>query len=212
MQVRSKIKQYLIRSGFWYSMDLFRRTPDLLRWLKSGCSSVAPPPIKRMVVGAYLKRYSIGHFVETGTYLGETLGYIAKRGVRCTSIELSQELYEAARKQFYGYKNVMLVQGDSGQRLPELLAEIEIPTLFWLDGHYISDSTANVDAHTPISVELQAILKHPIRHHVILIDDAHAFDGTNDYPHLDDLLQVIRKDGSYRAEVSIDIIRLVPRV
>jgi len=45
----------------------------------------------------------------------------------------------------------------------------------------------------------------------VLIDDARYFDGTNDYPHLDDLLHVIREDGSYSAEVSADIVRLVPR-
>jgi len=165
-----------------------------------------------MVVGSYLRKFAIGDFVETGTYLGDTLEYIAKSGVFCTSIELSQELYEAACKRFNGYKNVRLLQGDSGLRLPELLAEIKTPVLFWLDGHYISDNTASDETHTPISVELQAILSHPIRQHVILIDDAHAFDGTNGYPHLDDLLRVIRQDGSYCAEVSIDIIRLIPCV
>jgi hypothetical protein len=45
-----------------------------------------------------------------------------------------------------------------------------------------------------------------------LINDARYFDGTNDYPNLDDLLRVVREDGSYSAEVSTDIIRLVPRV
>lgn len=59
---------------------------------------------------------------------------------------------------------------------------------------------------------LKAILNHPIKQHVILIDDARCFDGTNGYPYLDDLLRVIGEDGSYIAEVSTDIIRLIPRV
>jgi hypothetical protein len=211
MQAKSRIKHFLIRSGLWYSLNMLRTTPEILHWLRSGCSGVAPHPVKMMVIGSYLKQYSLDNFVETGTYLGDTLDHIAKCGVRCTSIELSRELYEAARKRFNGYKNVRLVQGDSGKKLPELLKEINKPVLFWLDGHYSSGITASAENHTPISTELQAILSHPIKQHVILIDDARCFDGRNDYPHLDDLLRVIREGGTYSAEVSADIIRLVPR-
>jgi hypothetical protein len=104
------------------------------------------------------------------------------------------------------------VQGDSGKKLPELLNGKYRRALFWLDGHYSSGVTARSEVDTPIIVELEAILGHPIKQHVILIDDARRFDGTNNYPHLDDLLRIIREDGSYIAEVSIDIIRLVPRL
>jgi len=211
MKIKSSIRRFLIRSGLWYPLNLLRSTPEILHWLRSGCSGVAPHPFKMMVVGSYLKLFSTDDFIETGTYLGDTLGYIAKSGVRCTSVELSRELYEAARKRFNEYKNVRLVQGDSGKILPELLKEINKPVLFWLDGHYSSGITAVAETHTPISAELQAILGHPIKRHVILIDDARCFDGQNDYPHLDDLLQAVREEGSYSAEVSADIIRLVPR-
>jgi len=151
------------------------------------------------------------HFVETGTYLGDTLDYIAESGVQCTSIELSQELYEAACDRFNWRKNVRLMQGDSAQKLPELLEKIDKPILFWLDGHYSAGVTACAGAHTPVSIELKAILSHPIKRHVILIDDARCFEGRNDYPHLDDLLRIVREEGNYDAEVSTDIIRLVPR-
>jgi hypothetical protein len=151
-------------------------------------------------------------FVETGTYLGDTLSYVANSGVQCTSIELSQELYEAACKRFSACTNVRLVQGDSGQKLPVLLNTINKKVLFWLDGHYSSGITERAETDTPISAELKAILRHPIKQHVILVDDARCFDGTNNYPHLDDLLRVIREDGSYSAEVSLDIIRIVPRL
>ena len=110
-----------------------------------------------------------------------------------------------------GRRNVRLIEGDSGIRLPEMLADIRRPVLFWLDGHYSAGVTASAALHTPISAELQAILRHPVKGHVILIDDARCFDGSNDYPHIDDLLRVVREDGNYAAEVSIDIIRLIPR-
>jgi hypothetical protein len=178
--------------------------------MRTGFIGAAPHPIKMMVVGSYLKQFSLDNFVETGTFHGDTLGYIAKSGVRCTSIELSKQLYQDACIRFKRYKNVKLVQGDSGTRIPELLHEISKPTLFWLDGHYSSGITASAKIHTPISAELKAILSHPIKQHVILIDDARCFDGTGDYPHLDELMQVIREDGNYSVECSTDIIRLIP--
>lgn len=212
MQTTYRIRQSLIGSGLWYPLNLVRCVPAILHWLRSGCSGLAPHPVKLMVIESYLKRFSIDSFVETGTHLGDTLGYFAKKGIGCTSIELSEQLYQAASTVFEARKNVRLVQGDSSQRLPELLEEMDKPALFWLDGHYSCGLTASAKTHTPISAELKAILNHPIKQHVILIDDARYFDGANDYPHLDDLLRVIREEGSYSVEVSADIIRLVPRV
>ncbi len=212
MQTKIQIRQFLIGSGLWYPLNLLRSIPAIFHWLRSGGNGLAPHPVKLMVIGSYLKRFSINSFVETGTNLGDTLGYFARKGIWCTSIELSKDLYQAACTVFKARRNVRLVQGDSSQRLPELLEEIDKPVLFWLDGHYSSGLTASAKIHTPISAELKAILDHPIKQHVILIDDARYFDGANDYPHLDDLLRVIREDGSYGVEVSTDIIRLVPRI
>jgi len=211
MALKAQVKNLLVRFGPWYPLSLARQTPGIIRWMHSGCSGPAPHSVKMMVVGSYLRKYSPGHFIETGTYLGETLGYVARTGVRCSSIELSQELYEAARERFRGVENVKLLQGDSGQVLPELLRELDEPALFWLDGHYSAGTTAKGDAETPISTELRAILSHPIKRHVILIDDARCFDGAHDYPHIDELLHEVREDRTYAAEVSLDIVRLAPR-
>src|SRR5712691_4218392 len=154
MQVKSRIKQFLIRSGLWYQLNLIKRTSDVFRWLRSGCGGVAPHSFKIMVLRSYLNRFSLEQFVETGTYLGDTLDNIAALGIQCTSIELSRELHEAACARFRWRKNVRLVQGDSAQKLPELLAQINNPTLFWLDGHYSAGVTACAGAHTHVSAEL----------------------------------------------------------
>lgn len=211
MDIRMHTKHILMSAGVWYPLNLLRRAPEVLQWLRSGCSGVAPHPIKMRVVSSYLKKFLIEDFIETGTYLGDTLHYIASFGVRCTSIELSKELFEVACMRFKDCENVRLVHGDSGQRIPELLNGINKPTLFWLDGHYSAGITAGSESHTPISAELRAILSHHLKNHVILIDDARCFNGKNNYPRLDDLLREIREDGGYVAEISADIIRLVPR-
>lgn len=211
MQVKSHVKQFLIRSRLWHQINLLKGTPGIFRWLRSGCRGVAPHSIKIVALRSYLNRFSLEQFVETGTYLGDTLDYIAALGIQCTSIELSLELHKAAIARFRWRKNVRLVQGDSAQELPKLLVQIDKPTLFWLDGHYSEGITACAETHTPVSAELKALLRHPIKRHVILIDDARCFEGSNGYPHLDSLLREIREEGSYSAEVSTDIIRLVPR-
>ena len=211
MTVKSSVRKFLVKVKLWRILNLFRLVPAVFSWKARGFVGAAPHRIKMTIIKSYVKKYSIRRFVETGTYLGDTLDYIAKTRIDCASIELSTDLYNAACARFSGVKNIKLLHGDSGQVLPEFLKEISEPTLFWLDGHYSAGITAGIEMHTPISAELDAILNHSIKEHVILIDDARCFDGTNDYPHLDSLLKKIREDGGYEVEVTMDIVRLVPR-
>lgn len=201
----------MVRLGLWYAFDFLWSIPEFFRWLRNGCTGAAPRPVKMMIVRSYLKKYGLREFVETGTYLGDTLGHIAKTGAHCSSIELSENLHRAAIERFKHRSNIRLICGDSAQKLPELIRELSAPACFWLDGHYSAGFTAQSDADTPISAELAAIIAHPIKGHVILIDDAFLFNGTDDYPPLDQLLRRIREDGNYDAEVSADIIRLTPK-
>ena len=172
----------------------------------------SPPPVKRMIIYSYLKQFHLSHFIETGTYLGDTLADIAHdKSVACTSIELSNEYFHKAFQRFRGYPNVMLKWGDSAAVLPECVQSLKSPALFWLDGHYSGGNTASGKSDTPVSDELRAILDSPIKTHVILIDDARCFDGTHAYPYLDALLQTIRQSDNYNVEISADIIRLTPK-
>jgi hypothetical protein len=209
--VKDTIKNMLRRVGLYYPVYSVRQIPAIIRWMRGGCSGPAPHAVKMSVVRSYLCKYKLKQFVETGTYLGDTLEYIAREGVVCTSIELSEQLHAKAMVRFAGFENVNLILGDSARKMPMLLNAIEKPTLFWLDGHYSGDFTAKGEKDSPILAELEAIYNHPVAGHVILIDDARCFDGTNDYPQLDELLRRVNKEGRYKSEVSIDIIRLVPR-
>ncbi len=47
--------------------------------------------------------------------------------------------------------------------------------------------------------------------HVILIEDARCFDGTQDYLYLDRLLEMVRRKNTYHIEVWTDIIFLTPK-
>jgi hypothetical protein len=165
-----------------------------------------------LILASYLRNYRLKQFIETGTHLGDTLSYIAyDKAVKCISIELADAYYSEAKRRFATYQNVNLLHGDSGSLLPECVKGLREPTLFWLDGHYSGGTTAKGGADTPISAELTAILDSPIKNHIILIDDARCFTGTNGYPCIDELMKMVREHGRYDIEVSADIIRLTPK-
>lgn len=211
--MKKKIKYTLSSWGVWPVIDIIRAIPESGRWLvREGCSGNAPQALKRTVLSAYLNRYKVNEFIETGTYLGDTLAYIASnKKIRCVSIELSQTYYNEGVQRFREWENVSIFHGDSGVILPELVNKLKRPALFWLDGHYSGANTAKGQVDSPISIELDSILNAKIKKHVILIDDARLFDGTNGYPDIEDLLRTIRNSTAYDAEISADIIRITPK-
>jgi len=125
------------------------------------------------------------------------------------SFELDQTLAAQAQKRFANDNHIQVVQGDSGKLLPDYLATIYEPCLFWLDGHYSGGITAKGTLETPIKNELTAILSHPVNGHVILIDDARCFTGENDYPTLDELKNfVAERKPNHKFSVEHDAIRI----
>ena len=113
--MKTFIKHNLSRLGLLPTLELIRRLPEIVRWVQSGCTGIAPPPVKRKVLSAYRKRYGFTQFIETGTHLGDTLAYVAQqKGVHATSIELDEAYYRAAKQRFLRYTNVTILQGDSG--------------------------------------------------------------------------------------------------
>ena len=209
--MKTLLKHYLSRLGLLPHLDALRRLPETLRWINNGCTGFAPPPVKRKILWAYLHKYAISQFIETGTHLGDTLAYIAQdKTKRCTSIELADVYYYQALTRFKSYSNVRLLHGDSGILMPALVKQLSAPALFWLDGHYSGGLTGQGEIDTPVSAELMEILTSPCKTHVILIDDARFFNGSNGYPHLDDLIKTVREQSDYCVEVSADIIRITP--
>ena len=204
--------------------SVFRKTPLYSlaqRWRKSGLyielaragHLVAPPyEVKRLTIRLYRELYGPRTFVETGTYLGDTVEAVRGDFERIYSVELHPELARDAQNRFAGDPNIRILQGDSAELLPGILREVEGPCLLWLDGHYSSAGTARGSKDTPILEELAHVFRDRGRDHVILIDDARLFDGRPDYPKIAELRRVIhgyRPD--YLFEVSHDIIRAAPR-
>ena len=56
------------------------------------------------------------------------------------------------------------------------------------------------------------ILRHEVKHHVILVDDARCFNGTKGYPTIDELKALITQNGpSYDLSIANDVIQIRPR-
>jgi len=156
----------------------------------------------------YAKRFSINIFIETGTYLGNTVNAVKKIIKEIYSIELNKVLYLKAKQKFIKYKHINIILGDSSKKLPKILSNINSPCLFWLDAHYSGGNTSKTNVETPITKELLCILNHPNKDHVILIDDAHDFTGRNDYPTIPELKEIVNQYEERILIIKDDVIKI----
>jgi hypothetical protein len=184
---------------------------DIGNLVSSGCPSPAPNVVKMAVVRHYVESRGARYFVETGTFLGSMVEHIAETGAKCITIEIDDVIHDRALAMLKRKKNIHCLKGDSAVVLPEVLKAIDQPAVFWLDGHYSGGFTGKAEIDTPVSAELQMILDHGVKGHVILIDDARDFTGQDGYPRLSTLLALFEDHAEYRAQVSADIIRIFPR-
>jgi hypothetical protein len=181
------------------------------QWVRDGAIPPPPPEVKQRIVRQHGKRWKLGRFVETGTYRGDMVAEVCDGFESVVSIELSEDLHRQAVARHSETTNVTLLQGDSAALLPTVIAELQEPALFWLDAHFSAGITARGVVDTPVKQELQMILSPDQPPHVVLIDDARLFDGTNDYPTLAELRQtMISLRPGWVCEVADDIIRIHP--
>ena len=182
---------------------------EYIEWVELGKPVPPPHHIKQMTVKEYANKYGPNIFIETGTFQGDMVYAVRSVFDRIYSIELDDKLYERAKKKFSKYNHISILHGDSADVLPEILDHIKEPCLFWLDAHYSAGITAKGELVTPILQELDYIFDHPVKDHVILIDDARDFEGKNDYPTIQELRSlVLSQKLDYSFEVKNDIIRI----
>ncbi len=196
---RWSVSPWLIRST---------RARVTLKWWLAGKPVPAPHVVKQRTVIRYQARYRLRTFVETGTYTGEMVQALSGHVDRVISIEVAPWLHAQAQVRFAGQHHVRLLQGDSATVLPVVLESLHERALFWLDGHYMGEGSGRGTEETPVMAEMAALLRHHVRGHVVLIDDARLFDGTDGYPSLEAFTTlVVRERPGTTVEVDGDIIR-----
>ena len=183
-------------------------------WAAYRRSPVIPPPhvVKVRAVRRYARDFGLRVLIETGTFEGEMVRKCRRDFSRLYTIELDAVLAARASERLRRWPHIEVLVGDSAERLPELLARTHEPALFWLDGHYSGGPTARGAKDTPLVEELEAIARHRVAGHVVLIDDARCF-GEGDYPALETIARLARAVlGIERIEVAEDIVRCTPIV
>lgn len=208
-----------------HSLGLFYPLRDLLRevrlyrkgrralrlWRANGCPLPPPDRLKYGIIRAYACRHHTPVLVETGTWYGNSVFTLRNTFKEIHTIELAPELYQAAVMEFAHLKHIHCHLGDSTTLLPQVAFSIDEPCLFWLDGHFCAGPSVRGSKDTPISEELEFILNRPQGRHVVLIDDARLFNGSDGYPTIESIREyVLKKRPQTSFTLEDDIIRIVP--
>jgi hypothetical protein len=149
-------------------------------------------------------------FVETGTCEGRTTRQMASVFEHCFTVELDPTLHKRAVERLSDVTNVTAFLGDSAALLPSILAKVHESAIFFLDAHASGGDTARPAKDTAIEQELAMVFSHPIKNHVMLIDDARAFCGVFGYPSIRKLERFVRQNSDYYIHIREDIIVIHP--
>lgn len=188
-----------------------RMREAMTEWKSQGCPAPPPGSVKQAVIRDYATRHQARVLVETGTFYGDTIFALRHHFKEIHSIELAEGLFQLARQEFAHLQHIHLHLGDSAVLLPQIAATLTQPTLYWLDGHFCAGPSARVDKDTPISEEVDYLLKRTPRRDVILIDDARLFVGKDSYPTIDQMRAIVARHRPEAVfEVDTDIIRIAP--
>jgi hypothetical protein len=110
-------------------------------------------------------------FFETGTHKGDSVqDALDLNFERIISVESNKEFFDYCMDRFQPlnvWEQVKLFYGRSEDNVENLINEwVNRRTLFWLDAH---------ETGSPYKIEIEAILKHPINNHIIIIDDINQY-------------------------------------
>lgn len=199
--------------------EVIKRTPlysalrarELEEWERRGRPVPPPHIIKQLTIKHFAERFGTRVLIETGTYYGDMVEAMKPYFNQIYSIELSNDLYNKAKRRFAEDDRITIIHGDSGIELGKIIAKLDEPALFWLDGHYSAGVTARGVKDTPIYEELSHIFNSPLRGHVIIIDDARCFGADPAYPNIDELREFIRPNyPNAKIVTENDSIRILP--
>lgn len=130
-------------------------------------------------------------FIESGSHVGGGIQMALDAGfTKIKSVEADEFLYNKCIERFGNYAGVHLYFGLSTDMLPEMLADVDGPAVFWLDAHASGPGTfahesvmkkrseSEFAQDKVLTRELEIILAHRTDH-VILIDDQYGENPEN---------------------------------
>ena len=203
-------RRLLQRTPFYGAYKAAGHYPDYWYWILRGRPPRSPHLLKQKVVREYGERFRLRTLVETGTYYGEMVAAMKNQFDRIYSIEFVPELAERATRKFAGDPHVKIFCGDSRVVMPQVLALLEGPALFWLDAGYYGWVGIRSNEQR-LSAELEMILSNP-HPHIILLDDARGLTGRDGIPSVDDVKAYVEtKFPNRQVRVEYDVMRITLR-
>ena len=128
----------------------------------------------RSLFSKYKKEHNI--LIETGTHKGDGVAHALDLGFeKIKSVEILDDLYDKCVNRFSSEieKNkVNLFLGDSNKLLPEMIKDLNEPSLIFLDGHFHNGD--------PLWGELEILKNHHIKEHTIIVDDFPNYFSTRE--------------------------------
>jgi hypothetical protein len=114
---------------------------------------------------------SAPYYIETGTDNGVSLEKAINSGYKNI---ITIDILECAhtRKKFESNTNVRFVQGSSSEVMWDLIKDINEQIVFYLDAHLFGDQVSH---NLPLLTEIDIIAKHPIKNHILILDDVRLF-------------------------------------
>lgn len=158
-------------------------TESFPTWRPSSMGSVRHGIPRELVL--FLKGISGANvFFETGTLVGETAAWAAEHFDAVETIEARVEIVVQASIKLRPLSNVTVFHGDSKDVLRRPGFTLLIPSIFWLDAHWMGpgSNTAGDDFECPVMGELEAINSSSVEH-IVLVDDARLFCSPPPIPH-----------------------------
>jgi hypothetical protein len=204
-------RRFLRRMPFYSAYKSLGHYPDYWYWKLRPHPVRSPHLLKQRTVVEYAAKFGLRTLIETGSYYGEMVAAVQDRFDRIYSIECIPELARQAARRFDRDPRIRILEGDSAVVLPDLLKSLAEPALFWLDAGYWGWEHLQRDPER-LSAEVEAILGHSVRAHVILMDDARMLNGQNGALTFADFQSRVASRFPGRAvEVKYDIVRIIPR-
>lgn len=128
--------------------------------------------LKSIKIENLIENYPV--FVETGTYMGETILNFEKYFSKLHTIEIKPEFYDNVKRKYNGNK-ITFHLGDSSIKLNEICRSITNNTIIFLDGHWSAGNTGRGDKDCPLYEELTAIIENLNSKAIVIIDDCRLF-------------------------------------
>ena len=130
-----------------------------------------------------LKRdYNLSSFVETGTFEGDAVDIASKSSFfPIFSVELIPKYWDLAVRRFSSKEDTInILLGSSIDRLPDIIPNLQGPTLWWLDAHLPSSygvKSNSIEETFPLETELRFMAaSRDLSKDVIIMDDLRIYE------------------------------------